>query len=421
MPQRVGCIDSVQKTITASSSAAYSPPTMFTYPQPPPVPPLPEKMKRHISITSQDSDIFTTPSGSSDLQKPLPKISNEEKEFGPETIDIDQSMVMVRPDSRSQSRTPSPTATVTHDTVKPKAANRRKRRSMSVSDAELKKAMATSFGQPPFAPLRASIEEKRSEDLVGWSSALSGLMSDLETKLDDLDPISASLDLRDPSTPPRRPPERSKSDTATNILRPGQQQRPHVKTASSLPASVGLSSTPAVTLQPVSGEEESLLDAVLSSPSESSFSPVESTLPPRSASLQGTPARSRSGSANALPNRVGGVRYGPRSPSGRSVGGSISSPSREANRLRIQHRSTASSSEPSLIPARDDGRVRELTHFLSIPSWFLGSHQVREQHRHKISLPISTTFRSLESLQITHRRGTTITMKVLTSTQEARS
>lgn len=352
------CIDSLQRTITAANPA-YSPPKMFCNPEAPPVPPLPEKMKRHISVTSQDSDIFTTPSGSSDLQKPLPKISSEEKDIGPETMDVEGSMVMIRPESRNQSRTPSPTATVTHETVKPsKMANRRKRRSMSVSDVELKKAMAATFGPSSFAPLRASIEEKRSEESIGWSSALSGFMSDLEDKLDDRDLISASLDLRDPSTPPRSPPERSNSDSAANILRGNQQQRPQAKTANSLPAGVGYSQTPAVTLQPVSGEEESLLNAVLNSPSESSFSPADSPVPPRSASLQGTPARSRSGSAN-IPNRVGGVRYGPRSPSGRSLGGHIPSPSRENNRLRIQHRSTASSSEPSLIPTRDDSRVRK--------------------------------------------------------------
>ncbi|KAK7692615.1 hypothetical protein QCA50_004247 [Cerrena zonata] len=314
------------RTITAANMG-YSPPKMFSYP--PPVPPLPEKTKRHASVTPE-MDVFTTPSGSSDLQKPLPKISNEDNDIGPETMDVENSMVMVRPDSRNQSRTPSPTATVTHATVKPN--NRRKRRSMSVSDAELKKAMAASFG-PSFTPLRASIEEKRSEDSIGWSSALSGFMSDLEGKLDDLDPISASLDLRDPSTLPRRPPERAKSDTATNILRSGQ--RPPVRTANSSPASVGRSSTPAVTLQPVYGEEESLLNAVLNSPTESSFSPTEAVVPPRSASLQGTPSRARSGSANALPNRSPNVRYGPRSPGARSIGGPIPSPVRETDRLRI--------------------------------------------------------------------------------------
>ncbi|CAL1707118.1 unnamed protein product [Somion occarium] len=317
-----------KRTITPSSSnQSYSAPG-FLNAFAPPVPPLPSKVKRHVSITSEDADVFTSPSGSSDMQKPLPQIRKRSKdpEPEPEQHSLDESLVMVY---QPQSRSPSPTTTVTHETVKPLSASRRKRRSMSVSDAELKKTMAASFGTTTFNPPRLSREEKRSEDSTGWASTLSGIITDLKGELDQLDPISASLDLRDPSTPGRRPPSRSKSDNAATITK--ASQRPPARTSMSTPTEVE-QRTPTVTLQAASGVEESLL-------------------------ASGTSGRSRSGSANSAQPRVSGLRYGPRSPSISRGVSHLASPSRDTNRLRIQHRSTASSSEPSLIPTRDDGRV----------------------------------------------------------------
>lgn len=96
--------------------------------------------------------------------------------------------------------------------------------------------------------------------------------------------------------------------------------------------------------------------------SSSQTSPVEGPIvPPRSSSLH-TPLRARAGSNAGSFQRGTNLKYGPRSPPPRA-GGQIlhhaHSASRESNRLRVQHRSTASASEPSLIPDRDEGRACE--------------------------------------------------------------
>ncbi|KAI0081910.1 hypothetical protein K474DRAFT_1655788 [Panus rudis PR-1116 ss-1] len=389
------------RTVTSSpSNPSYSPPQLFHAlpPGAPPVPPLPNKVKRHTSIASENSDVFSNPASSANQQKPLPEIHRTPHvDREPVTEDlVDESIVMVQ-----RGRSPSPTATVTRgNTIKPlnTATARRNRRSMSVSDVELKKVMAgpSTYASSPLGGNRASHGEKRSQDSEGWASALSGIITDFRGELDTLDPpLSAPLDLRDPSYPSSstsshspppdagKPLSRTKSDNVTNGTLQASR-RPTAKTSVSSPADSGTSAststsnhkkpmTPRVTLQPAS-TDDSILDAVLSSPtfqSSAASSPNEPIVPPRTSSLLqqspgssspiGTPGRSRSGSANAASPRTSGLRYGPRSPSGRSnlsIGHAPSPWKGEGNRLRVQHRSTASSSEPSLVPARDDGRVQ---------------------------------------------------------------
>ncbi|THH27852.1 hypothetical protein EUX98_g6347 [Antrodiella citrinella] len=340
------------RTITSSNSgSSYSAPAVYdTFP--PPVPPLPSKELRHRpSAASDAADVFgsSTIRRLSDVQKPLPLIFNGGDATGESGDEVDKSMVIVK----ERNHTPSPTSTVTHDSSKmPGIAPvaRKKRRSMSVSDAELKRAMTAASATN--APLRRSGEPKRSEDTTGWANALSGMLSDFKGETSLLD-----LDLRDPSTPARRQAYRTKSDKTSTS--PSQDIRPTVKPYSSAP----IERAPSLSIQSSSGTEESLFNAVLNSPATSPSPPNEPIIPIRKSSLQNSPIRTAAGSAGAAQARSPGLRYGPRSPPGR--GGPnfppVTSPTRSANRLRAQHRSTASSSEPSLVPTRrDDGRVHSL-------------------------------------------------------------
>lgn len=327
---------------------------------PPPVPPLPKPHSGRTTPTRtpEPPDVFaspTPPSGPSIAQKTLPMIQKKDQETPIEDGD-DQSLVVVQ----QRVRSPSPTATVTNSPAKPinPAVARRKRRSMSVSDVETAKGLA-----PALPPIRRSNEGKKSEE------SFLNIITDFKGELSQFESISTKpLDLMDPSTSVRRPAlARSHSDNGSPSAR---TERPHPKSSASLPITQDSTMTPTVTLQSATGAEESILDAVLSSPSSSVTSPNDGSGSgsgngnggggiPRASSLH-TPVRSRSGSGNSGQQRVSALRYGPRSPLTRNGVGHASSPSRETNRLRVQHRSTASSSEPSLIPTdRDGGRVCE--------------------------------------------------------------
>ncbi|KAI0821612.1 hypothetical protein BC628DRAFT_1329136 [Trametes gibbosa] len=344
------------RTLTSSPSstsiATYSNSPLFDA-FPPPVPPLPKDTSR-TSTPADAIDVFTAPPrGSSD--KPLPPILHGNRLSEGTDISDDHSLVMVNSPSGQRSRSPSPTQTVKGLPEKfVKAPNRSKRRSMSVSDAELKKVMAAGAGGSP-SPLRISTDQRALDGSPGWSSRLEGFMSQFKGELLHLDPISTSLDLNDPTTPSKRPlASRSQSDTIAPLSAP-PTGRPTPKTAISLPPDLG---TPAVTLQTVTGGEESLVNARASSSSTHASSIEGPIVPPRSSSLS-TPLRSRAGSNAGSFHRGTNLKYGPRSPPPRAGGPILHhahSASRESNRLRVQHRSTASASEPSLIPDREDGR-----------------------------------------------------------------
>ncbi|KAI0769773.1 hypothetical protein BD413DRAFT_604874 [Trametes elegans] len=345
-----------QRTLISSPSstsvATYSNSPLFDA-FPPPVPPLPKDASR-IPMPVDASDVFTAPSRPS-ADKPLPAINhNDRRSEGSDTED-DQSVVMVNPPSERRPRSPSPTQTVKERPGKhTKAPSRSKRRSMSVSDVELKRVMSAGASS---SPLRIKTDNRAIEGSPGWGSRLEGIMSQFKGELLHLEPISTSLDLNDPTTPSKRPlATRSHSDTITPLSAP-PTGRPTPKTAASSPPDLG---TPAVTLHSVSGGEEALVNAGACSSTQTSL--VEGPIvPPRSSSLN-TPLRPRAGSnAGSFP-RGSNLKYGPRSPPPRAGGAAlhhVHSGSRESSRLRVQHRSTASASEPSLIPDRDDGRAGE--------------------------------------------------------------
>ncbi|TBU55815.1 hypothetical protein BD310DRAFT_824986 [Dichomitus squalens] len=341
------------RTLTSSPSTAsfssYSSSPLFDA-FPPPVPPLPKGTSRVPAPGPADTaDVFSAPPRGSGDDKPLPPITQHERPS--EAIDAsdDQSLVLV--DYEQRSRSPSPTQTVKQRAGQHvRTPSRTKRRSMSVSDAEIKKAMG--LGASP-SPLRISTDTKALEGSPGWGTRLEGIMSQFRGELQQLASPSTSLDLRDPTTPSKRPlAPRSQSDTIAPLsVQPNG--RPTPRTAVTAPAEFG---TPAVTLQTVAGGEENLVDAGSSAPNSAVEPPI---VPPRTSSLS-TPLRSRAGSNAGTFQRSSNPKYGPRSPSSRIGGPSlhhVHSASRESNRLRVQHRSTASASEPSLVPDRDDGRV----------------------------------------------------------------
>ncbi|KZT10625.1 uncharacterized protein LAESUDRAFT_720978 [Laetiporus sulphureus 93-53] len=328
----------------------------------PPVPPIPPK---YVSPRPDPVDLFSDTS-SGDVHKVLataPSSSNSR------SSDLsDQSLVLVEVGVlQNRSRSPSPTTTLRQRPSDAgasarhiRAASRSKRRSMSVSDADLKKLMGMG------APMgHLSGEGHRTDALgLGLDTALNGIMTDFRGELSQLDPISAApLDLQYLSTSARRPQLatlRARSDGVAARSQPVDNSRPLSKHASSSPADIP-APTPTVTLQPA--ESSVCSSSALSSPDTPS--PIDS-FPPRSSSSQGysqMTLRSRSGSSSMVPPRTASLKYAPRSPSVRK-GSSHShthSRSRDADRLRVHHRSTASTSEPSLVPEsyRDElGRVR---------------------------------------------------------------
>jgi hypothetical protein len=82
-------------------------------------------------------------------------------------------------------------------------------------------------------------------------------------------------------------------------------------------------------------------------------------VPPRSSSL--TPTRSGSGSSQPSSPRAAAIKYTPNPVSSPNGYTHAHSTSRDSARLRLQHRSSASSSEPSLIPIGGEVRIRKLT------------------------------------------------------------
>ena len=165
------------------------------------------------------------------------------------------------------------------------------------------------------------------------SSSLHGMLNDFKGVLSTLDPESGSslLDLRDPSKPARR--------AASSPLCTSQ--------APTSSASAHASVTPIVALSTESSGFAT----------ESRDSLADPVVPPRKSSLR-TPARSRSGSGphqqamglGGVPPRM--LKHGPSPLRQKGYGNQMQSSYRDTSRLRVHH-STASTSEPSLIPAND--------------------------------------------------------------------
>ncbi|KAI0743591.1 hypothetical protein C8Q80DRAFT_1345613 [Daedaleopsis nitida] len=354
------------RTLTSSPSttslATYSNSPLFDA-FPPPVPPLPKDASRMPGPAPADiGDVFSASPSTPIEEKPLPAIQHSDRGSDMTDTSDDQSVVMVDAPSMRRSRSPSPTQTVKGPPKHTKVPSRSKRRSMSVSDAELKKAMGIGAGAPA-TPLRINTDTQALEGSPGWGMRLEGIMTQFRGELSQFDSRSTSLDLRDPNTPSKRPAgSRSHSDTIAPLSAPATttSNRPSPRQATSLPPPTlpspsGEYGTPAVNLTTVSGGEQSLVNA---GPSSTPDSAVEAPIvPPRSSSLN-SPLRPRTGSNAASFQRTPNLKYGPRSPPTRLNGlQHIHSNSRDSNKLRVQHRSTASASEPSLIPDRDDTRV----------------------------------------------------------------
>ncbi|KAG1869818.1 hypothetical protein C8R48DRAFT_791069 [Suillus tomentosus] len=306
----------------------------------PPVPPLPDEAPR--SAVSPTPDAFASSYCGSTDHKPLPPIH-----LGPATDDSDdRSLVVIDSMSQTRDRTLSPGTRLHKAKPEGRFISHNKRRSMSVSDINLQKINVSSSPAPTLPP-----KDSAPTEFQAWesSSSLHGILSDLKGVLSQLDPDSgSSLDLRDPSTPARR--------AAYTRLK---TQTPEFKYQGDLSKSPVLPpvppSTPIVTL-PTQSSLGSNTD--MESPSRSGLS-VEPIIPPRTSSLQ-TPSRSRSGSGALGSQRASALRHGSSPLSGplrsKGYGSQMQSSYRDMSRLRVQHHSVASSSEPSLIPVVDDVR-----------------------------------------------------------------
>ncbi|KAJ3936950.1 MAG: hypothetical protein NXY57DRAFT_32129 [Lentinula lateritia] len=340
------------KTDASSPSTSHSNSSSLYDAFTPPVPPLPTG-SRPIPSTSPIADVFSSsplrPSSPS-LSKPLPPIMTT----GTREIEDERSMVFV-------DMMPSDNTTV-----------RGKRRSLSVSRIDTSSVMEGAIsGGPPRTPDRSPSRTPVTEN-DGPSggriedTTLNGIITHFKGELSQLDPITVSnLDLRDPSTPARRA---ALLNPHTNGYSQGGQDSDS-KHASMMPT---------VTLQPPFRTEETApeLDvrSVPPSPSAHRVSTVLSNLDPatnpRNLSLQ-TSLRSSSGSAAGGTTSARNMHRQSLSPL-RSRSGpaesltysNLPSPhltgASSARGLRVIHRSTASSSEPSLIPtvvAADGARI----------------------------------------------------------------
>jgi len=208
----------------------------------------------------------------------------------------------------------------------PVSSNAIKRRSMSVSGTS---------------------DPKPKENAAEWEDgSLHGLLDVFKGELSTLDPVSpASLDLRDPSTPARQHAYRSQANDPVLSARETQGGGERDEGANSPPPS-----SPAAVSRRFEQEDEA--------------GPV-AIIPPRSSSLQSpvlqSPVYSIGSGSHATSSRQASYTLTPlRSRSGPSMVAVAASPSK---RLRVLHRSTASSSEPSLIPTLGEGRVCELQEF----------------------------------------------------------
>ncbi|TFK53596.1 hypothetical protein OE88DRAFT_1733496 [Heliocybe sulcata] len=345
----------------------------------PPMPPIPKEYKRP-TVASPVNDVFMeSRQSSSDRSKPLPPISTLQSAFGDDADDA--SMVIIDSSTLRKVRSPSPERTIKSKPL-PRSPGHSKRRSMSVGEAELRQVMAYASSPTPLP----TVDDKKNEDGLGWDPSVYdfGDLSQFDSH--------ASLDLQDPARTVKRSSGLARSKTeATSIARTSTEtERPHPKQSSSWPMRLDTPAvtldtpapgTPTLTLEPASLGESSG-SGPLSPTSTLGRTSIDTANAPSRSGTHGTPARSRSrsGSSPMGPARHSqGPRYGPRMARSRDSGLSGSllqhahSSSRDSSRLRSQHRSTASSSEPSLVPypphpREHDRSVRHAPSSLSMSS-----------------------------------------------------
>ena len=289
---------------------------MNTFTSPTPLPPLPlppADERRPLPVPSPVADVFSNTTTRPKTRKPLPP--------GPvlqhtEQIE-DRSTVPVKKPRALPNIPVSPSST--------------KRRSMSLSDADDKVTAS------PTAVTADAItgDHRRKENAArSEDSSLHGLLDVLKGELSTLDPVSpASLDLRDPSTPARQLSYRSQTDglVLSHEIQGGGERDEGAR-------------SPSLTSSP----------AAVSRRAEPEAAPV-ALIPPRSSSLQPSVYSLGPGSHATSSRQVNFTLTPLRARTGPSVAGTTSS----GNHLRAMHRSTASSSEPSLIPTPDEDRVCE--------------------------------------------------------------
>ncbi len=213
------------------------------------------------------------------------------------------------------------------------------------------------------APTEGSPAPRRKK----WDSGINGVMVDFTGQLSEqLDGISSGpLDLKDPSTQNALP---STSIEELNLAKRKEghssDQRVLRPTASSSP----IATKPKMSFD-VQSEESDFGTAIEDSPNSitRSSTPVEDAIaPPRLSSLTSPLRQTSSHTPLGSTSRGGSIKYGPRQHRpGNSISsqsGSSSNPGtigRDGMRLRVQHKSTASASEPALVPMRDEIRDRD--------------------------------------------------------------
>ncbi|KAF8200849.1 hypothetical protein BJ912DRAFT_1019831 [Pholiota molesta] len=278
----------------------------------PPVPTIPQEHKSPVQ-SSPIADVFTS-KRPLPARKPLPPIMSPEPKLSDDT---DRSLVFVE-------KQDSPLPPLPHS---PPAPITPKRRSNSYSEARPLLPMplplptaSSALASPPQTP------DRRRE------SGFGGILDVFKGELSMLDPIS--LDLRDPSTPP--------PDGLALSLSPRDDDRP---------ASTSASPTTQSPPEAATHEEPSHNNSV-----SAIVPPRTSSLFAPRASLTGHASGTRSPQTQPQAQLPG---HGPlRSRSGPTTLAAQSQVYRDGARLRVLHRSTASSSEPSLISAVDDARAR---------------------------------------------------------------
>jgi hypothetical protein len=271
-------------------------------------PPIPHKRQSVL----QTPETRTSPK--LDVTKPLPPILPNPIRGSAET---DTSLVLVEAFPVAQETAPKH-QTSSNGTVTPK------RRSMSVSDAELKKLATTSSATSPLPPTPNPRQQAEDRQVERWEdSALHNIIDQFKGELSQLESNSGTtLDLHDPSTPARQ--ETYRRVTRESAVSRRMSQDDIVRHGKKKPE------------------------------------PDGTVVPPRTSSLQLPNRLSEFANVNSSP-RPNHLVHSPGLLKPRAGPSRLGSP-REANRLRTLHRSTASSSEPSLLPIIDDARARMRKH-----------------------------------------------------------
>lgn len=307
----------VQKTDAKIPSTPLTPHTPHTtsfvnaFTSAPPVPPLPDFAR---SDPAEDNSATVRRADTAKALPVAPALSEES------TRD-DASLVVVE----------VPTSIPNTEDVA--TVKRNKRRSMSVSEVELRNAMSTSAA---WTPLPQTPDRNRKETPSWNDPGLKGVLRDIQGALYHLDPeTSASFTLKDPSTPNRRLDlHRTQTDTSIPTSSSGAEKPSAARSFTS-------PNTPTLVLQPPGTDEDSQVP-------DDALSPI---VPPRTTSLQMSP---RSPNPPVTPLRQAGWKQNPSPLRVRSGSGAGNPHAPSASKLKSLHRSTASSSEPSLIPVDDD-------------------------------------------------------------------